>query len=311
MGIQVLLAYIIDLLVSDPKFIPHPVIIIGKFISLLERKVRKHFFSAVSLQVVGIVVVLITVLVTYAVTGGLLYLMSMFNSSLAYIAGVWLISTTIAPRGLSNMAQNIRILLLQEQLNFARKQVGMIVGRDSSCMNKSEVCRATVETVAENTVDAVISPLFYALILGPAGAMAYRAVNTLDSMLGYRNEEYADFGWAAARLDDAVNYIPARLTCVFMLIAVWITGRNIRQSIYDLKDAKKHPSPNAGIPESIIAGALDIRLGGLNYYEGQVSFRSYMGSGSSNIYTNHISSTIDIMLFSSFIFAAAGCLIFT
>ncbi len=161
-------------------------------------------------------------------------------------------------------------LLKAKELEEAKKQVGYIVSRDTDHMDESEVIRASVETIAENIVDAVISPLFYAILGGPALAMAYRAANTLDSMCGYKNERYRDFGWASARFDDLLNYIPARITGVVIVLAAWLLQLDAKKSLSIwFRDAHLHPSPNSGIPEASVAGALHIRLGGVNFYFGQ------------------------------------------
>jgi adenosylcobinamide-phosphate synthase len=309
MGLQVFTAYLIDLLVGDPRFLPHPVVLIGKCISLLESLVRKLVVSPRGLQLAGAGVVVIIVGGSYTVTVILLKFLSLVHPALGYMAGIWLISTTIAARGLSGVAGELRELLQQGKMDMARQQVGMVVGRDSHNMEAEDIARATVETVAENTTDAVVAPLFYAFIAGPPGAMAYRAVNTLDSMLGYKDEKFRHLGWAAAKFDDLVNYIPARITGILMLCAAWLTGRNAKGGFRVLQsDAHRHPSPNAGIPEAVTAGALNIRLGGLNYYHGRPSQRAYMGSGS-KVQPVHIRATVDLMHLTSFLAALLGMVI--
>jgi len=310
MGLQVFIAYIIDLLIGDPRHLPHPVILIGKCISLLESFIRRLFSSPGTLKWSGVVIVIVIVGGSYASTVILLKLLALVHPLLAYLTGIWLISTTIAARGLSRAGRDIYILLNEGKLQAARQQVGMVVGRDSDRMESADISRATVETIAENTVDAVVAPLFYAFVAGPSGAMAYRAANTLDSMLGYKDERYLYLGWAAAKFDDIVNYIPARVTGFLMLLATWLTGRDVKGGLRAmLKDAARHPSPNAGIPESMVAGALRIRLGGLNYYRGKPSFRAYMGSSCSVILPGHIRSAIDLMLLTSFLAALLGWLV--
>ncbi len=311
MGLQVLVAYTVDLLVGDPRFVPHPVVLIGNFISWLETVVRKSIYSPRGLRVAGTLVVVIVVGSSYILTLLLLKLLSSIHPLWAYITGIWLISTSLAARGLAQVAHELRILLARGNLGMARRQVGMVVGRDSACMSSADMARAAVETVAENTVDAVVAPLFYAFIAGPPGAVAYRAVNTLDSMLGYKDDRYGDLGWASAKFDDLINFIPARLTGLLMLCAAWLTGRDIKGAVKAwLADSGKHPSPNAGIPESVVAGSLEVRLGGLNYYRGQPSFRAYMGSSSSNVLPHHIRSTVDMMFLTSFLAVLSGLSIY-
>lgn len=311
MGFMVFIAYVVDLLVGDPRFIPHPVVLIGSSISFLESVTRQFIHNSRGLKYAGIAVVAIIVGGAYGLTVLLLYLLAMIHPILAWLAGIWIISTTMAVRGLSQVAYNIRTLLATGDLQNARHQVGMIVGRDSDNMTSNDISRATVETVAENTVDAVVAPMIYAFVLGPPGAMAYRAANTLDSMLGYKNNKYMHLGWASARFDDLVNYIPARVTGLLMLVAVWVTGRHFRGGVRILlRDAHKHPSPNSGLPEAVVAGALGIRLGGLNYYGGQASFRAYLGGENGEVQVHHIRSTVDLMYATSFLTAVTGCFMY-
>ena len=178
----------------------------------------------------------------------------------------------------------------------ARRKVGWIVGRKTSDLDESEITRATIETVAENTVDGIISPLFWFVLLGPWGAIGYRAINTMDSMLGYKNDRYLYFGRFAARLDDVVNYIPARLTLVLFVIAAFLCGKDWKHALrIAARDAAKHPSPNGGYAEAPVAGALHIRLGGHNVYHDKVTFRSYMGDPIEPMVGRHIYQTIYLM----------------
>jgi adenosylcobinamide-phosphate synthase len=310
-GLYVMLAFFLDLLVGDPGWIPHPVVLIGRVIELLERLFRRFSNSPAALKITGTVAALITVVGSWCLT----YLLMRWVFSLNYWAGavlsVWLISTTIAARGLSRAAGEIYILLQNGNLDEARLKVGMIVGRDTGNMESGCVTRAAVETVAENIVDGVVSPLFYAFIGGAPLAMAYRAVNTLDSMLGYKNERYINFGFASARLDDIANYVPARLTGLFLLAAAWILRMRAKGAIEAvLRDAPNHPSPNSGIPESAVAGALGVRLGGMNYYNGCGSFRAYMGKDLTPLEPVHIKQTVRLMYVSSLIAVLTGVFIF-
>lgn len=306
----VLTAFLLDLLVGDPRWIPHPVVLIGKAIEILERLSRRISQNAVALKITGV----LTAAAIVAGSWGLTWLLARWVFNFNYWAGavlsVWLISTTIAARGLAGAAGEIYILLQSGNLDEARRKVGMIVGRDTGNMESGCVIRASVETVAENIVDGVVAPLFYAFIGGAPLAMAYRAVNTLDSMLGYKNERYINFGMASARLDDIANYIPARLTGLFLLAAVWLFRMDVKGSLGAiLRDASGHPSPNSGITEAAVAGALGVRLGGLNYYNGRGSFRAYMGKDLIPLAPGHIKQTVRLMYLSSFIAVLTGVLI--
>ena len=178
----------------------------------------------------------------------------------------------------------------------ARFKVGWIVGRDTQRLDEREVTRATVETVAENIVDGIISPLVYFAIGGAPLAFLYRAVNTLDSMVGYKNDKYLYFGRVAARVDDVFNYVPARLTGVLLVIAAFLLGYNAKGAAKMIwRDAAKHPSPNSGIAEAGVAGALGVRLGGLNYYGGVASQRAYMGDEVNRLSAVYIQKTVYMM----------------
>ena len=200
--LQAMFGYLIDLLVGDPPRVPHPVVLIGRGIGCLEKMARRVVSSPVGLKVAGAGIALVIPAASYALAILVLWAAAQVNDWLSLLMGAWIVSTTVATRGLAEAAKEIKCILTGGDLALARQRVGWIVGRDTAAMQSDEVVRATVETVAENTVDAVVAPLFYACIGGPPLAMAYRAVNTLDSMLGYKNERYLHLGWASARLDD-------------------------------------------------------------------------------------------------------------
>ena len=272
---QIVAALVLDLLIGDPRWLPHPVKLIGRFASFLETPLRKLFRSPRAAGVMTVSVVLsVTCLTTYSIVifAGLLY------SFLADVVSVILLYTTFAARDLIRHSSKVHSALKEENLGEARKKVALLVGRDTNMLDEKEIVRATVESVAENTVDGVIAPLFFAVLAGPVGAMLYKAVNTLDSTFGYKNDRYIEFGWAAAKLDDIINFIPARLTALlipFATFPLWLSTINSFKII--LRDRKKHPSPNSGFAEAAVAGALGVQLGGLNYYFGQPSFRELIG----------------------------------
>lgn len=302
-AIYIFIAYLVDLVVGDPRFLPHPVVIIGKFISFFEKLIRKVFPKEKLLKKAGILLPLIIVGGTYLVVFLLIYGAGFIHEWLAIALEIWLISTTIAVKGLGEAGMEVYRHLKNNNLGEARKSLGMIVGRDTDHLDESEISRGTIETVAENIVDAIISPLFFAVIGGAPLAMAYRAVNTLDSMVGYKNEKYLNLGWASARLDDVANFIPARLTAIVLLFAVWMKAFNVKNTfIMILRDARKHPSPNSGFTEAGVAGALGIQLGGLNYYGGIASNRAKMGEPTRKINADDIINTIRIMMLTTFVF---------
>lgn len=274
-------AIVLDWIIGDPRHLPHPVIYMGKCISFLEKKLlspsTSRGFNQVKLS--GVFLLLITSGITTICTAVLILLANSIHPWIGYALSVWLIATSIAVKGLKDAAKKVWQLLASGDLIAARASVGMIVGRDTDKLNQREVSRAAIETVAENIVDAFVSPLCFAIVGGAPGAMLYRAVNTLDAMVGYTSEKYRYFGWASARFDDLLNYIPARLTGIFLVLIAYVfpslSGTRAAKSIFQF--AHLHPSPNSGIPESAAAGAIGIQLGGTNAYGGVVSKRAFMG----------------------------------
>jgi len=302
-ALVLLAAYVIDRIVGDPRNLPHPVIGMGKAITALEWAIRRLWSRPQSLRRAGVLLPLCVAGGAWALTAILLWLLSYISPWLVWIAEVWLISTTIASKGLKDAGMAVYVELQKGDLPAARKALGMIVGRDTTSLDAPEIVRGTVETVAENIVDAIISPLFYALIGGAPLAMAYRAVNTLDSMVGYKNDKYRDLGWASARLDDVANFIPARITALLLALCAGMLRLDWRSCLQMVKrDAHLHPSPNSGYPESAVAGALGIRLGGENVYHGVASFRAYMGDPVRTMEPNDIIQTSRMMMLCSSIF---------
>jgi adenosylcobinamide-phosphate synthase len=206
----------------------------------------------------------------------------------------------ISIRSLESSAMAVFKALTQSRIDDARAEVALIVGRDVEHLNPEEISRATVETVGENLVDGVISPLFYAAIGGVPLAMAYKMINTLDSMIGYKNDKYWDFGKVAARIDDIANFIPARLCIpVISLAAQIIDGKGVRTFQTALSEGANHTSPNAGYSEAAFAGALGIRLGGPNYYHGRLVSKPFLGIPFTQINPNHIKKACDLMMLSA------------
>lgn len=296
-------AYVIDRVVGDPRNLPHPVVGMGKAITALERVIRRYYSRPQSLRKAGVLLPLCIAGGAWILTAIVLWMLSFVSPWLVWIAEAWLISTTIASKGLKDAGMAVYVELRKRDIPAARKALGMIVGRDTSALESPEIVRGTVETVAENIVDAIISPLFYALLGGAPLAMAYRAVNTLDSMVGYKNDKYRDLGWASARLDDVANYIPARITALLLTVCAWMLRLDWRRCLQMVKrDARLHPSPNSGYPESAVAGALGIRLGGENVYHGVTSFRAYMGDPVRTMEPDDIIQTSRMMMLCSSIF---------
>jgi adenosylcobinamide-phosphate synthase len=296
----IILAYILDRCIGDPRWVPHPVIGMGKAISALERMIRARVKTNEGLTRAGLLFPLLIAGGSFVVTWGVLLLLGLIHPIVSGIAEVILIATTIASKGLRDAGMEVYRHLKQQDIAAARRSLSMIVGRDTSHLDEPEVVRGTVETVAENIVDAIVSPLFYALIGGAPLAMAYRAVNTLDSMVGYKNDKYLHLGWASARLDDWANWIPARLTAMLLITGAWVMKLDAKGAARMVRrDARLHPSPNSGFPESAVAGALGIRLGGHNVYHGVSSFRAYMGEPTRPMEAEDIVQTTRLMFWSA------------
>ncbi|HZG17266.1 MAG TPA: adenosylcobinamide-phosphate synthase CbiB [Candidatus Bathyarchaeia archaeon] len=289
-------AYLLDLLIGDPRWLPHPVVMMGACIKQLEKMVRRGATGERMLKVAGL-------LFPICIAGGSGALVWLILLAAAWIhpwleAGLEavLISTTIATKGLADAGMEIYRHLQRGDLVEARRSLSMVVGRDTEYLEKTEISRGAVETVAENIVDAIISPLFYAAIGGAPLAFVYRAANTLDSMVGYKNEHYQHLGWASARFDDVLNYIPARLTSLLLVAVSMGSNMDWRGCWRTIRrDASLHPSPNSGIPEAGIAGALGIQLGGTNYYQGIASHRAKMGEPTRPISPEDIRRTVGVM----------------
>lgn len=275
MAIMLVVAIVIDWIVGDPKRIPHPVIAIGRWTSYLERRLLPREPKRLH----GAIMTLTVIASSFFALWGGTSLAAWIHPWLGYAAQTWFISTTIAIKGLKDAAMLVYDRLTRGDLPEARQYTGYIVGRDTRELDEAELSRATVETVSENIVDAVLSPLFYAWLGAAPLAMLYRAANTLDSMVGYRNDKYLRFGWASARLDDVLNWVPARLTGGLLIIvaALYRPTSPSRAFKAIVAFARYHPSPNSGIPESAVAGALGIQLGGANRYGDVVSERAKMG----------------------------------
>lgn len=263
-------AFLLDLLFGDPPSLPHPVRIMGAYISSFEKHVRRLAKSELGTKAAGVLLLITTVGLSYLLPWYVLKLSGQISPYLYHIVNVLLMSACIAARCLSDEGNRIYKALMEGDLGKSRKLLSMIVGRDTDSLEVSGITRGAVETVAENTSDGVIAPLLYMFIGGAPLAMAYKAVNTLDSMVGYKNDRYLNFGWASARFDDIANYIPARLTGILMVLASMFLGLDYKRSFQILiRDSRNHSSPNSGFPEAAVAGALGVQLGGTNHYFGK------------------------------------------
>lgn len=295
----VTLAFFLDLLIGDPPNWPHPVRWIGTMISKLDLAFNKGAYKKRK----GLFMLIIVLSAVLLITGLTVYLAYLIHPLAGILWEAVVISTTIAQKGLKQAGMDVCLPLNERDFPEARLKLSYIVGRDTGDLDESEIVRGTVETVAENTSDGITAPLFWAAIGGAPFAMVYRAINTCDSMVGYKNDKYGQFGWASAKLDDIVNWIPSRLTGFLMLLSSKSDyhGFGARWKIL-FNDAKKHPSPNSGWCEAGVAAILGIQLGGRNMYKGIVSDRARMGVPLVRLEAKHIPKTITIMHRSSFLF---------
>ena len=269
-------AFLLDLAVGDPRWLPHPVVFMGKVIAHGERllrsgNARRDFLAGMTLS-------LFLVTLSATVTLGLVALFNSLPPWLSFATTAALASATLATRGLLDAVKLIEAPLRAANLPEARRQLSHIVGRETSRLNQDKVLRAGLESLAESTCDGVVAPLFYLCLGGVPLAMAYKAASTLDSMIGYRTERYLYFGKFAARLDDVLNFVPARLTALFIVGAALALRLHPVRALRTLwRDHANHLSPNAGYPEAALAGAFGIRLGGPSIYFGNEINKPYMG----------------------------------
>lgn len=322
-----ILAFLLDMAIGDPRWLPHPVRIIGRAISkteyLLRRQLEDKRYEIQDLRqkkgerLKGIFLVILIVGSTFSITWLMIYAISKIkniSTSLFYcttVLLVYLTSTTIATKELIKSSKVVIEDVKNKDIESAKNNLSMIVGRDTKNLSEKGILKATIESLSENLSDGVIAPLFYLAIGGLPFAMAYKAINTLDSMVGYKNDKYREFGWASARLDDIANYIPARISGALIVIAIFfitifkcpskalsITHHALRIMI---NDGRKHLSPNAGIPEAAMAGALNIRLGGPSTYGGILVQKPYIGEEKTEDYLSASEKAIRIIELSSII----------
>ncbi len=265
-----------DFLIGDPSFIPHPVCGIGKMISKAEKLLR-HLFPT-KLRFAGKILAVMIPLITLVITGFLLWGCYQIHPAFGFAIEVLLGSLTLAAKSLKKESMKVYEQLEKQDIQKARYAVSMIVGRDTDSLDEIGVTKAAVETVAENTSDGVIAPMLYMALGGVPLAMCYKAINTLDSMVGYKNEKYIDFGRASAKLDDIANFIPARIAGVLMVLSAFLSGMDGKNSWKVFRrDSRNHASPNSAQTESACAGALQVQLAGNSYYFGKLYEKPTIG----------------------------------
>lgn len=306
--IIILFAYVLDLIFGDPQWKWHPVRLLGRFIEVLEKKlnvigINKRFSGAVFL----LLVVCLTIFLVWAV----LDIAGFFHPALHFAASVILIYFALSIKSLALEAKKVYKAIKNKNIHEARAGISMIVGRDTQKLDEPEIIRATVETVAESTMDGIIAPLFYAFLGGPVFVWIYKAINTLDSMVGYRNEKYIKFGWASAKIDALVNFIPSKITCLFLSISALFYGKNFLNSFMcGLRYFFNGFEHNGTVTEAAMAGALNVQLGGLNFYNSVPVAKPLIGKADYPLEARHIQESISLSYLCSFLFLLTGTLFY-
>jgi adenosylcobinamide-phosphate synthase len=268
-------AYVFDQIAGDPEWFPHPVRLIGLAVTRGERAIRRHGQSPVFELCTGAALTIAIVAATYTVTRQMIRSARLLSPQLSNAVELLLAWTCLAAANLQQEAETVEEALDAGNLPLARRRLSRIVGRDTGSLNASDVSRAVIETLAESASDGIVAPLFYLALGGAPFGLAYKAVNTLDSMIGHADSRYLYFGKFAARLDDCANYVPSRITAAAITVAAGVTARSAAVTWF--RDGARHKSPNAGQPEAAMAGALHVCLGGDNTYDGEVVVGQRLG----------------------------------
>ncbi|MGC9194558.1 MAG: adenosylcobinamide-phosphate synthase CbiB [Syntrophobacteraceae bacterium] len=275
---QLFAAYLLDLAAGDPRWMPHPVRWIGSLIAWAERVLYPKAASPAQMRFAGFALWVLVLSVVLVAAKTFLVLSTFPGAFLGSLAAIWLAYTTLATRCLHDEARQVAEALCADDIALARSRLSFIVSRETAHLDSEAILRALVETVSENFSDGIVAPLFYLAIGGPLGAIVYKAVNTMDSMLGYKNERYRFFGSFAARADDVANWIPARISGWLMVSGCALLGMDWRRAAKTMRrDAPKMKSPNAGYPEAAAAGGLGVRLGGAGRYFGTIVEKPFLG----------------------------------
>ncbi len=301
----IVIAVLLDYIIGDPYSIPHPIRYIGKLISFFEKKVRENFKN---LKLGGYIILILSVIIVAITIFGTLYLFKVVNKYLYYIIKTYIIYSGIAGKCLYEECMKVYKSLKESGIEKARIQLSYLVGRDTNELTEEEVIKATIETASENTIDGVISPLFFAFVGSifniPAELIyLYKTVNTLDSMIGYNNEKYGDIGFASAKADDILNIIPARFGALFIGISGVFLNLDMKNGIKIMfRDRKNHKSPNCAYPEGMVAGLMNIQLGGTHNYFGKPVYKPTIGDRRREVKVEDIVTASKLVLISQAVF---------
>lgn len=296
--IQVFIGYTLDVLFGDPYWIKHPVIYIGSIINRLEDRLM----GLKSKKIGGVLLLLIIMTISYMVPFTMLLLAKGIHPYLGIALEALMICQILATKSLHRETKKVYDALMNKDMKASRLFISYLVSRDTGEMAEEDIVRSSIETVAENIVDGIIAPLFFVIIGGAPLGWLYKGVNTLDSMVGYKNDKFMDYGWASARFDDLLNYIPSRVTGPIIVLAAFLLGYDYKNSFRVLKrDCRNHSSPNSGFSEAPVAGALNIQLGGRVSYFGVIHNKPTMGDQNETLAVGHIDKTFKVMFLSSFL----------
>ncbi len=303
------IGYFADLIFGDPYWMPHPIRLIGKLIEAMEKLLRRKDSSSSALKFSGVILLVGVVGTTYLASFGILKMAGLISPYLRIAIEALMIYQILATKCLDVETAKVASNLEKGDIEGARHAISMLVSRDTEHMEAEDMVRAAVETLTENIVDGIISPMFFIALGGAPLGFAFKAVNTLDSMVGYKNERYLDFGWASAKFDDVVNYIPARLTGILVVFSAFLLGMDYKNAARILvRDRNNHSSPNSPYSEAPAAGALRIQLGGRAWYFGEMSIKPTMGDPLESPATEHIGKASRLMYLTSFLGIACASL---
>ena len=306
--------FILDLILGDPHFMPHPIRLIGSLISVIDIRLNNNFSERNDNKEFkrGILTVVIVLVCTVAVSAFILISAYSINIYFGIVVETIMTYQILATKALKDESMKVYYCFKDKTLNDARKAVSMIVGRDTENLDEEGVTKATVETVAENTSDGVIAPMIYTAIGGPILGFAYKAINTMDSMLGYKNEKYLYYGRAAAKFDDFVNFLPSRISAYLMILGSFVGGKDFSgKNAYKIykRDNRNHSSPNSAQTEAVCAGALGIRLAGPSSYFGKVVDKPYIGDSLRAVECEDI-KRVNRLMYMTALIGQVICLIF-
>jgi len=300
--IQIAIGYTMDLILGDPYFLYHPVRVIGHLVRGLEKLLLNIDDRPIIQKIKGLILLILVSGLSFVVPFTMLLALHKIHSLLSLVLESIMIYKIFATKCLDVETRKVYRALKEGDLETARKMVGYLVSRDTDVMTEEDIIKASIETIAENLGDGVIAPMFYIFIGGAPLGWCYKGVNTLDSMVGYKNEKYLHYGYFSAKWDDVLNYIPARLTALFILIAGFFLRMDIKRGISILsRDKHNHASPNSAYPESAAAGLLGIQLGGKASYFGKVSIKPTMGDAFKSIEVNDLYMTRKLLYMTSFV----------